>query len=236
MFTTSSVDNRFFSLTTTAIVAVAGVEYFDNLATMFRGRIKIRASFLFACGFLVIFLIGGLSGIWVASPPLDFNSHDTYSVVAHFHYTLFGGTVFGMFAGFYHWFPKVTGRLLGERLGRWHFWLMLLGALLTFIPQFFLGEQGMVRRIADYPEGEGWTTLNLLSTIGAFVILLSLLIFVANLLRSLRLGKPSGPDPWDGHTLEWATSSPPPRYNFQAVPPVRSYAPLLDLKQETDER
>ncbi|HEV2771174.1 MAG TPA: cbb3-type cytochrome c oxidase subunit I [Solirubrobacteraceae bacterium] len=236
MFVTSSVDNRFFSLTTTAIIVVAGVEYFDNLATMFRGRIKIRASFLFACGFLVTFLIGGLSGIWVASPPLDYNSHDTYSVVGHFHYTLFGGTVFGMFAGIYHWFPKITGRLLGERLGRWHFWLMLLGGLVTFIPQFFLGEQGMVRRIADYPQSEGWTTLNALSTIGAFIILLSLLIFVANLLRSLRLGKPGGPDPWDGHTLEWATSSPPPRYNFAAVPPVRSYAPLLDLKQETDER
>lgn len=235
MFTTSSVDNRFFALTSTAILVPAGVEYFDNLATMFRGRIRMRASFLFACGFMVMFLIGGLSGVFVGSPPLDYDAHDTYVVVAHFHYTLVGGSVFGMFAGIYHWFPKVTGRRLGERLGHWHFWFMALGTLLTFIPQFFLGREGMVRRIADYPQSEGWATLNTLSTIGAFIILVSLLLFLANLIRSLRLGAPGGPDPWDGHTLEWATSSPPPRYNFATVPPVRSYAPLLDLKDETAE-
>ncbi|MDQ3609612.1 MAG: cbb3-type cytochrome c oxidase subunit I [Actinomycetota bacterium] len=236
MFTTSSVDNRFFALTSTAILVPAGVEYFDNLATMFRGRIRFRVSFLFACGFLVLFLIGGLTGIFLGSPTLDTNVHDTYFVVGHFHYTLLGGTVFGMFAGIYHWFPKVTGRLLGERPGRWHFWLLALGTLLTFIPMFFLGHEGMVRRIADYPQSAGWQTLNTLSTIGAFVILLSLLIFVANLIRSLRLGAPSGPDPWEGHTLEWATSSPPPRYNFSAVPPVRSYAPLLDLREKAAQR
>jgi cytochrome c oxidase subunit 1 len=234
MFTTSAVQNRYFALTTTAILVVAGIEYFDSLGTMWRAKIRFRTSMLMSLGFLGVFLIGGTTGIFVASPPLDYHVHDTYFVVAHFHYTLFGGTVFGMFAGIYHWFPKVTGRVLDERLGKVHFALMLPGALLAFIPMFFLGHEGMTRRIANYPDNPGWGTLNLLATIGAFVILASILVFVVNVVRTLRGGVDAGDDPWDGQTLEWATTSPPPPHNFDALPPVRSYAPLLDLKQERE--
>jgi len=228
------VKNRYFALTTTAILVVAGIEYFDSLGTMWRAKIRFRTSMLMSLGFLGVFLIGGTTGIFVASPPLDYHVHDTYFVVAHFHYTLFGGTVFGMFAGIYHWFPKVTGRVLDERLGKVHFALMLPGALLAFIPMFFLGHEGMTRRIANYPDNPGWGTLNLLATIGAFVILASILVFVVNVVRTLRGGVDAGDDPWDGQTLEWATTSPPPPHNFDALPPVRSYAPLLDLKQERE--
>jgi cytochrome c oxidase subunit 1 len=192
----------------------------------------VRTSFLFALGFLMLFLIGGLTGIFVGSPPLDYHVHDTYFIVAHFHYTLVGGTVFGMFAGIYHWFPKVTGRVLGEGLGKVNWLLLVIGTLVTFIPQFFLGHQGMARRISDYPGYEGWGGLNTLSTIGAFFIAASVLAFLVNVARSLRLGRVAGDDPWDGHTLEWATTSPPPRHNFEALPPVRSYAPVLDLREE----
>jgi cytochrome c oxidase subunit 1 len=232
MFTTGAVQNRYFSLTTTSIAVVAGIEYFDSLGTMWRGKIRFRSSMLFALGFLAIFLIGGVTGIFIASPPLDYHVHDTYFIVGHFHYTLFGGTVFGLFAAVYHWFPKVTGRLLDERLGRLHFGLMFVGALLAFMPMFLLGHAGMVRRIANYPAESGWTGLNVLASVGAYVILASLLVFAVNLLRSLRVGPPGGDDPWDGHTLEWATSSPPPLHNFDVLPPVRSYAPLMDLREE----
>jgi cytochrome c oxidase subunit 1 len=232
MFVTGAVSNRYFALTSTALLVPAGVEYFDALATMWRGRIVVRTSFLFALGFLMLFLIGGLTGIFVGSPPLDYHVHDTYFIVAHFHYTLIGGTVFGMFAGIYHWFPKVTGRVLGEGLGKVNWLLLVIGTLLTFIPQFFLGHQGMQRRISDYPGYEGWGGLNTLSTIGAFLIAAGVLAFLVNVARSLRLGRVAGDDPWDGHTLEWATTSPPPRHNFEALPPVRSYAPVLDLREE----
>ena len=230
MFTTDSVANQFFSLSSTLILVPAGVEYFGTIGTMIGGRIRLSTAMLFVIGFLLLFLIGGLSGVFVGSPPLDYHVHDTYVVVAHFHYTLFGGTVMGLFAGIYYWFPKVTGRLLGEGLGRASFALMFVGALLTFIPMFFLGHEGMVRRIADYQEFRGWGTLNLLASIGGYTILVGVALTVANVVRSLRVGKAAGDDPWQGQTLEWATSSPPPRHNFDALPPVRSYAPLLDLR------
>ena len=232
MFVTGAVSNRYFSLVSTALLVPAGIEYFDSLATMWRGRIVVRTSFLFALGFLMLFLIGGLTGIFIGSPPLDYHVHDTYFIVAHFHYTLIGGTVFGMFAGIYHWFPKATGRVLDEGLGKINWLLLVIGTLLTFIPQFFLGHQGMPRRISDYPAYEGWGGLNTLSTIGAFFIFAGVLVFLVNVARSLRLGRVAGDDPWDGHTLEWATTSPPPRHNFEALPPVRSYAPVLDLREE----
>jgi len=232
MFTTQGVNNRFFSLTSTMIAIPAGIEYFAFLATMWRGRIALRTPMLFALGFVLLFLIGGLSGIFVASPPLDYHAHDSYLVVAHFHYTLFGGTVFGLFAAIFHWFPKVTGRRLSERLGVWQWALMFLGALLTFVPMFVLGYEGMPRQVADYAAFRDWDGLNLLATIGAYLLLVAFLLFAVNVLRSLRIGAPAGPDPWGGQTLEWATASPPPRHNFDRLPPVRSYAPLLDLREE----
>ena len=236
MFTTDAVADRYFALTSTALLVPAGIEYFGLLATMFRGRIRLAAPMLFALGFVLLFLIGGLTGIFVGSPELNYHVHDSYFIVAHFHYTLFGGTDVGMFAAIYFWFPKVTGRLLGERLARWHFGLMFAGALLTFVPMFFLGHEGMPRRVANYGHEAGWHELNIVSTVGAYVIFVSIVVFLVNVVRSLRSGRRAGPDPWEGQTLEWATSSPPPRENFTApLPPVRSYAPLLDLREQRAE-
>lgn len=232
MFTTQAINNRFFALTSSMIAVPAGIEYFAFLATMWRGRIRLATPMLFALSFMLLFLIGGLSGIVVASPPLDYHVHDSYAVVAHFHYTLFGGTVFGLFTAIFYWFPKVTGRRLSEALGRWQCALMFVGALLTFVPMFVLGYDGMARQIADYPAFRDWDTLNLVATIGAYVLLAAFLLFVVNVLRSRRVGEPAGPDPWKGQTLEWIAASPPARHNFDALPPVRSYAPLLDLRQE----
>jgi cytochrome c oxidase subunit 1 len=232
MFTTGQVTNAFFALTSTAIVIPAGIEYFDLLGTLWKGRIRCTTAFLFAAGFLVQFLVGGLTGVMVASPPLDYHLNNSYFIVAHFHYTLFAGSAFGLFAGLYLWWPKLTGYLLREGLGRLHFWLLVLGTNLTFLPMFWLGEDGMTRRVADYPSDAGWSTLNLLETIGAFVIALAIGVFLVNVVVSTRRRVPAGPDPWDGQTLEWATSSPPPPHNFDvALPPVRSYAPLFDLKE-----
>jgi cytochrome c oxidase subunit I len=188
---------------------------------------------LFALGFIVQFLVGGLSGIYVASPPLDYHVHDSYFVVAHFHYTLLAGSVFGLFAAVYYWWPKVTGRLLLERLGRVHFWLFVVGTNLTFIPQFVLGYDGMPRRIADYSPAYGWEGWNTASTVGAGIVALSVVVFVVNVALTSIVGRPAGADPWEAHTLEWATTSPPPRHNFTAaLPAVRSHAPLLDLREE----
>jgi cytochrome c oxidase subunit 1 len=228
MFTTGAVSNRYFSLTSTALLVPAGIEYFDCLATMWRGAIRLRTPMLFALGFLVMFAIGGTTGIFVGSPPLDYQVTDSYFIVAHFHYTLFGGSVLGMFCAIYLWFPKVTGTLLREGLGRLHFWLTMIGLNLTFFPMFFLGEEGMPRRVADYPASTGWQGLNVLSSIGSGVIALSILVFLLNVTISLLGRRPAGDDPWGGHTLEWATASPPPAYNFTELPPVRSHAPLLD--------
>ena len=230
MFVTGAVDNRFFSLTSTAIAVPAGIEYFAFAATMWGGRIRLAPPMLFALGFMLLFLIGGLTGVFVASPPLDYHVHDSYVVVAHFHYTLFGGTVFGLFAAVYYWFPKVTGRLLGEGLGRLQAGLMFVGALVTFIPMFFLGHEGMPRQVSSYAAFHGWGTLNVIATVGAFTLFAAFAVFLVNLTRSLRAGAPAGADPWDAQALEWATTSPPPRHNFDSLPPVRSYAPLLDLR------
>jgi heme/copper-type cytochrome/quinol oxidase subunit 1 len=176
-----------------------------------------------------MFLIGGVSGIFLASAPIDFAAHDTYYVVAHFHYTMFGGTVFAAFAGFYFWIPKITGRMMSESLGKWHFWLMLLGFNLTFFPQFQLGLDGMQRRIANYPAE--FTTGNVISTVGAAVLGVSVAIFIANFVRSMRKGEQAGDDPWNANTLEWATTSPPPHHNFHSLPPVRSERPVFDARE-----
>jgi cytochrome c oxidase subunit 1 len=210
-----------FALTSMLIAIPTGIKIFNWLATLWGGSIRLRTPLWFACGFVAMFTIGGLSGIMHASPPVDLQQTDSYFVVAHFHYVLFGGMILGLFAGIYYWFPKVTGRLLDERLGQAHFWLMLLGLNLTFFPMHFLGMMGMPRRIYTYAAGLQWDTWNLVITIGAVVQGIALLVFVANVAASLRRGAPAGPDPWDGRTLEWAIPSPPPAYNFATVPVVR---------------
>jgi cytochrome c oxidase subunit 1 len=236
MFTTGAVPVELFALTSTALIVPAGIEYFDILATLWRGAIRLTASMLFVCGFLVQFLVGGLSGVFVASPTLDIHAQDSYIVVAHFHYTLFAGSVFALFAGVYLWWPKLTGRRLSERLGRVHFWLLAIGANLTFLPQFALGYDGMARRLPDYAPGTGWEGLNVVSTIGSVFIALGVVAFLLAVAGSF-LRAPAAPaDPWGtGMTLEWAAPSPPPRWNFDApLPAVRSYAPLDDLRRGAD--
>jgi cytochrome c oxidase subunit 1 len=233
-FTTGQVTNQYFSATSTLLAIPAGMEYFGAALTMIGGSILLRTPMLFALGFFLQFLIGGLSGIFIASPPLDYHVHDSFFIVAHFHYTLFGGSLFGLFAGIYYWFPKVTGAMLREGLGRLHFVLLVVGTNLTFFPMFFLGHEGMPRRIADYSPADGFTDLNRLSTIGAFVIAIAIAVFLWNLVVSLHHREPAGDDPWEGQTLEWATSSPPPRFNFARLPRIRSFAPLLDLRLEAE--
>jgi cytochrome c oxidase subunit 1 len=232
MYTTDAVASKYFTLTSTLLVIPAGIEYFDMLATMWGGRIRLTVPMLFALAFLAQFLIGGLSGIWVAAAPIDYHDNNSYVVVAHFHYTLVGGSLFGVFAAIHYWWPKVFGHLLGDRLGRLQLILGVIGMNLTFVPQFALGEDGMTRRIADYPRAAGWADLNGISTIGSYLLGLSVLVFLLNVALSSLRGREAGPDPWLGQTLEWATTSPPPRLNFTALPPVRSHAPLLDLREE----
>lgn len=233
MFTTGGVTNQYFAATSTALIVPAGIEYFDCVGTLIGGSIVVRTSLLFGLGFFLQFLIGGLSGIWVASPPLDYAANDTYFVVAHFHYTLFAGSVFGFFAGVYHWFPKVTGARLREGLGKIHFVLLTIGTNLTFFPMFLVGADGMVRRISRYPQHPGWQLDNQLETAGAGIIALAVFVFLINVVVSMRRREIAGDDPWEGQTLEWATSSPPPPLNFnRPLPPIRSYAPLLDLREQ----
>ncbi len=232
MFVTGGVTNQYFAFTSTLLVIPAGVEYFDLIGTMIGGAIVLRCSMLFALAFFIQFLVGGLSGVFLASPVLDYSAYGTYVVVAHFHYTLFAGSVFGFFAGVYHWFPKITGARLRESLGRVHLVLLAIGTNMTFLPMFVVGEDGMPRRISRYPDHPGWVTLNRIETAGAFVIAVAVAVFLLNVAASLRRREPAGDDPWLGHTLEWATSSPPPPHNFEnALPPIRSYAPLLDLRE-----
>jgi cytochrome c oxidase subunit 1 len=233
MFITGAVQNQYFSLTSHLLAVPAGIEYLDLIATMIGGAIVLRTPMLFALGFICQFLIGGLTGIIVASPPLDYHVNGSFFVVAHFHYTLFAGSLFGLLAGVHYWFPKVTGAMLREGLGKASFWLLAIGANLTFFPMFFLGFEGMPRRVPDYAPRFG--DLNLLSSIGAGLIALGILAFLANVWVSLRRRVPAGEDPWGAQTLEWATSSPPPPHNFDSLPPIASYAPLLD-RREAGER
>ena len=233
MFTTGSVYLPFFSLMTFLIAVPTGVKMFNWIATLWRGQLTFSTPLLYALGFLSMFLIGGINGAFSASVPVDFALHDTYWVVAHIHYVLFGGSVFGVFAGIYYWFPKMFGRRLNETLGKIQFVIMLIGFNLTFFPMHVLGISGMPRRIADYSSTAGWNDLNLAATIGSFLIAVAILPFLWNVFISLRSGEPAGDDPWQANTLEWATSSPPPPYNFDHLPEIRSERPLFDQRHAT---
>jgi cytochrome c oxidase subunit 1 len=235
MFTTGVVFLPFFSFMTALIAVPTGVKMFNWLATMWRGSISLTTAMLFAIGFVAMFLIGGISGVMLSAAPVDFHLQDTYFVVAHLHYVFFGGSVFGVFAATYFWFPKMTGRRLNERLGKVHFWLHFIGFNLTFFPMHSLGVTGMPRRIADYdPTNTGWMILNSMETVGAFIIAISIFPFLINVIATFINGERVGDDPWEANTLEWATSSPPPPHNFDKLPPIRSERPVFDLRHRDD--
>jgi cytochrome c oxidase subunit 1 len=236
MFTVgmTSWSNTFFAASTMLVGVPTGIKIFNWTATMYGGKIRFATPMLFCCAFLLQFLVAGLTGIMLGMAPFDWQLHHSYFLVAHFHFTLIGGMVFGIFAGLYYWFPKATGKMFSEKLGRWHFWLFVIGFNLTFIPLHFAGFLGMPRRIYTYQPGRGWEIWNQIATIGAFFQVAATLVFLWNVIQSLKSGPPAGDDPWDAWTLEWATSSPPPEYNFEKLPVVRSSRPLWDLKHPQD--
>jgi cytochrome c oxidase subunit 1 len=230
MFVTGAVNLPFFSFMTFMIAVPTGVKFFNWIGTMWGGAISFDTPMVWAIGFLTTFLFGGLTGIMLASPPLDFPVSDTYFVVAHFHYVLFGTVVFAMFGGFYYWWPKFTGRMLNERIGKLHFWLLFIGFHTTFLVQHWLGVEGMQRRIADYLPTEGFTFLNQVSTVGAFLLGVSFLPFIWNVWITRKSPLVNTDDPWGwGRSLEWATTSPPPRFNFNRLPRIRSESPAFDI-------
>ncbi|QXC46825.1 aa3-type cytochrome oxidase subunit I [Rhodococcus qingshengii] len=231
MYATGAVLLPFFSFMSFLIAVPTGVKLFNWIGTMWKGQLTFETPMLFSVGFLVTFLFGGLTGVILASPPLDFHVTDTYFVVAHFHYVLFGTIVFATYAGIYFWFPKITGRLLDERLGKWHFWTTFIGFHTTFLVQHWLGVEGMPRRYADYLPSDGFTTLNTISTIGSFILGASMLPFLWNVFKSHRYGEVvTVDDPWGfGNSLEWATTCPPPRHNFTELPRIRSERPAFEL-------
>jgi cytochrome c oxidase subunit 1 len=230
----SSASNTFFAISTMLVGVPTGMKIFNWIATMWGGKIRFATPMLFSLGFLCQFLIAGLTGIMLAAAPFDWQLTDSYFVIAHFHYVIVGAIVFMIFAAIYYWFPKASGRMLDETLGKWHFWLFLIGFHLTFDTMHIPGILGMPRRIYTYGADRGWSELNALCTIGAAFQAAALLIFVFNIIRSLRKGQKAGSDPWDAWTLEWATNSPPPEYNFAKVPVVKSRRPLWDLKHPSD--
>ncbi|MFI7690864.1 cytochrome c oxidase subunit I [Nonomuraea sp. NPDC049655] len=231
MFPTGQVLLPFFSFMTFLIAVPTGVKFFNWIGTMWRGHLSFESPMLFSVGFLITFLLGGLTGVILASPPLDFQISDTYFVVAHFHYVVFGTVVFAMFAGFYFWWPKFTGKMLDDKLGKVHFWLLFIGFHTTFLVQHWLGMVGFPRRYADYSAADGFTDLNMISSVGAFILGASTLPFFYNVWKTWRSGgKVTVDDPWGyGGSLEWATSCPPPRHNFTSLPRIRSERPAFDL-------
>jgi cytochrome c oxidase subunit 1 len=219
-----------FSGASMLIAVPTGVKIFNWIGTLYGGSINLKTPLYFAVGFIAMFIVGGISGITLASPPIDLQQTDSYYVVAHFHYVLFGGAILGIFSGIYYWFPKFTGRMYNERLGKTHFWLTLISFNLTFGPMHELGTKGMPRRIWTYEAGMNWEFWNMVETVASFILALGVLIFLWNMVTSLRRGTPAENDPWDGSTLEWATTSPPPAYNFARTPVVHSRRPLWDVK------
>jgi cytochrome c oxidase subunit 1 len=225
-----AVADSIFSMMTMLIGIPTGVKIFNWIATMWAGEIRFTVPMKFAIALIAMFTIGGISGVMHSSPPADLQQTDTYFVVAHFHYVLFGGSIMGIFAGIYHYYPKMTGRMMSESLGNWHFWLNFIGFNLTFFPMHFSGLLGMPRRIYTYDAGQGWEVFNLMATAGTYLLVVSTLVFVVNFLRSRTKGAVAGNDPWGAATLEWSIPSPPPEYNFAQLPEVTSRYPLWDLK------
>ncbi|HEX3467181.1 MAG TPA: cytochrome c oxidase subunit I [Candidatus Elarobacter sp.] len=231
MFTTGAVNNPFFSFVSFLIAVPTGIKFFNWICTMWGGAIRYPTAMLYSVGFLVNFLVGGVTGVMVASPPLDFQAQDSYFVVAHFHYTIAGGSLFALLAALYYWWPKVYGWMLDERLGKIGFWFTFVGFNVTFLPMFFMGLFGMARRVYTYPDAGALPALNAVATAGAYLMLVGAILFVVNVVVSARRRVPAGDNPWEANTLEWATTSPPPEHNFDALPPIRSPRPLWDARR-----
>jgi cytochrome c oxidase subunit 1 len=228
MFTSGVVDDPFFSAVSFLIAIPTGVKFFNWIATMWRGSITFATPMLFCIGFLLNFLLGGVTGVMIASPPIDFQAHQSYFIVAHMHYVLGGGSLFAIFAALFFWWPKIFGRKLDETLGKWCFWLLFVGFNVTFFPMHLLGVDGMPRRVFTYQPGGALPMLNMIATVGSYVMLAGVIVFAWNVVVTARRGEPVGPDPWGANSLEWWTSSPPPEHNFTSLPPIRSERPVFD--------